>query len=151
MFRLPTTVRFAAAANALAAVCLLMSGCYDADQLIHKVRNSAARNQLREISLGTFRVTLPHDARTSEMTEIDIRIFGQSKRYKIDEIEAELAAKAPQIEDSTLRALRETSRRDLAEPNLKGLRERLLETMNQELTNAPLESIGFYDVRFIRH
>lgn len=138
-------------AAALAAACLLLGGCYNAERLVERVRDNAIRTRMDEVELGSFRVTLPRHERTGEMTEIDIRVFGRSQRYKINEIEADLKANGPQIEDRTLRTLRETSRRDLAEPELISLRKRILDAMNAELTDAPLESVGFYDVRFIRH
>lgn len=126
-------------------------GCYDGEELVERVRKKAIRTRLEEIELGEFRVTLPRDEATGEMVEVDLRVFGQSQRYKINEIEDELELERPLLEDRLLTTLRSTSRRDLAEPDLTTLRERLLAVSNELLTNQPLEAIGFYDVRFIRH
>lgn len=136
-------------ATVLAAIAL--TGCYNSEQLIAKTRNRAIRTRIDEVELGAFRVTLPRDDASGEMTEITVRLFGESERYKINEIEADLANRGPQIEDSAIRTLRETPREDLAEPDLRKLRSRLLAAINEELTEAPLRAIGFYEVRFTRH
>lgn len=133
------------------ALCVPLSGCYSSDSLVKRVRNHAIRTRIDEVDLGEFRVTLPRNAQTGEMTEIDVRLYGEAFRYKINEIEDELEAKAPFVEDHTLRVLRETTRQELSEPDLVQLRDRLLDSMNEMLTDAPLTSVGFYDVRFIRH
>ncbi|MEO0531468.1 MAG: flagellar basal body-associated FliL family protein [Planctomycetota bacterium] len=146
-----TSRRRFALKSAAAVACLFVGGCYNAERLVERVRDDAIRTRMEEVALGSFRVTLPRHDNTGEMTEIDIRIFGRSQRYKINEIESDLEAKGPQIEDRTLRTLRETSHEELAEPELTTLRKRLLAAMNEELTDAPLDSIGFYDVRFMRH
>lgn len=130
---------------------LLTTGCYSSEGLVSKTRNKAIRSRIDEVELGSFRVTLPRDITTGEMTEINLRLFGVSERYKINEIQADLEARGPKIEDTAIRTLRMTQREDLVDPDLKKLRTRLLAAMNEELNGAPLRSIGFYEVRFIRH
>ena len=130
---------------------LLVVGCYSGDELVERVRNKAIRTRLEEIELGQFRVTLPRNEQTGEMIEVDIRVFGQSQRYKLNEIEDQLEVARPILEDRLLTALRGFSRRDLAEPDLNTLRAELLTVSNELLEDEPLEAIGFYDVRFIRH
>lgn len=137
--------------TALTGLLVLCMGCYSADSLIEKTRNKAIRTRIDEVEIGSFRVTLPNDEVSGEMTEIDLRLFAESERYKINEIKSELESKAPQIEDRTLRTLRDLTREELADPDLKGLRKRLLFALNDELTDTPLRAIGFYDVRFTRH
>lgn len=134
-----------------AATGLLVGGCYTEESLVAKTRNKAIRTRIDEVELGSFRVTLPRDLDSGEMTEIQLRLFGESERYKINEIEAELEARGPQIEDTAIRTLRETPKEDLIDPALNGLRKRLVTAINAELTDAPLRAIGFYEVRFVRH
>lgn len=134
-----------------ALIGLLTTGCYSSEGLITKTRNKAIRTRIDEVELGEFRVTLPRDVTTGEMTEMTLRLFGESERYKINEIEDDLKARGPKIEDTAIRTLRETNREDLIDPDLKKLRTRLLAAMNEELNGAPLKSIGFYEIRFIRH
>lgn len=133
-------------AAALAAV-----GCYDADALVEQARAKAVRMRLEEAPLGEFRVTLPRDDALNETTEVRLRVFGESERYKIKDIVKEAEAKRALIEDETLRTLREASRQELAESDLASLRERLLTVLNDLLTDRPLDSVGFYEVRFLRH
>jgi hypothetical protein len=139
---------FAVVALALGASSI---GCIDGEKLATRVRNHAIRTRIDEVKLGQYRVTLPRNPLTGEMAEVDVRVYGETLRYKINEIEDELKARAPEIEDHTLRVLRETSREELADPNLVALRGRLLASMNEVLTDKPLKSVGFYQVRFLRH
>ncbi|MEN0109840.1 MAG: flagellar basal body-associated FliL family protein [Planctomycetota bacterium] len=150
---LPTTQRPAAATLAAFSLALApsMVGCYDGDGLVEKVRNRAIRTRLEEIAIGDFRVTLPRDPTTGDMTEVELRVFGESQRYKLNEIEAALADKAPVIEDHVVRSLREAEHDELVEPNLTRLRQRLTTTVNELLEDDPLVTVGFYDIRFVRH
>ena len=138
---------------AIAALALAASstGCFNSEKLVTRVRNNAIRTRIDEVKLGQYRVTLPRNPLTGEMAEVDIRVYGETLRYKINEIEDELKSRAPEIEDHTLRVLRETTREELADPELTELRSRLLSSMNEVLTGAPLKSVGFHEVRFLRH
>jgi len=148
MLSLGHSLRATLAAAAFGAASL---GCVDGDKLVARVQNNAIRTRIDEVELGSYRVTLPLNFQTGEMTEVDVRLYGETLRYKINEIEDELKQKAPVFEDHTLKVLRETTRQELADPDLVSLRARLLESMNQTLTGAPLTSLGFYQVRFLRH
>lgn len=136
---------------AYAALGLGCAGCYSGDKLVEKVRHRALRTRIDEIQLGSFRVTRPRDERTGEMTEVQLELYGESQRYKINEIEDEIELKAAIIEDETIRTLREASQQELTEPNLDQLRARLLTMLNETIEGAPLVSIGFRQIRFIRH
>lgn len=135
----------------VAALGAASVGCVDSEKLVARVRNNAIRTRIDEVELGAYRVTLPRNFQTGEMAEVDVRLYGETPRYKINEIEDELKSKAPLIEDSTLKVLRQTTRQELADPDLTSLRARLLASMNETLSGAPLVSLGFYDVRFLRH
>ena len=138
---------------AIVALALGVSsvGCFNGEKLVARVRNHAIRSRVDEVKLGQYRVTLPRNRLTGEMSEVDVRVFGETLRYKINEIEDELKSRAPEIEDHTLRILRETTREELADPELTDLRARLLASMNEVLTGAPLKSVCFHEVRFLRH
>lgn len=136
---------------AITAGLVCAVGCYDADGLVEQARAQAVRNRLEEAPIGEFNVTLPRDDQIGETTEMRLRVFGESERFKIEDIVAEVDAKRAMIEDQTLRTLREASRHELAEPDLESIRERLLTVFNGVLSDSPLESVGFYEVRFLRH
>ena len=136
---------------ACASLGLGCLGCYNGEKLVQKVRHRALRTRIDEVSLGAYQVTRPRDERTGEMTEIHLELYGESQRYKINEIEDELELKAAIIEDNTIRTLREASHSELTEPNLDRLRERLLTMLNEQIEGSPLVSIGFREIRFIRH
>jgi phage-related protein len=148
MLSLGHSLRATLAVAALGAASL---GCVDGDKLVARVRNNAIRTRIDEVELGSYKVTLPRNFPTGEMTEVEVRLYGETLRYKINEIEDELKQKAPVFEDHTLKVLRETTRQELADPDLTRLRARLLESMNATLTGAPLTALGFYEVRFLRH
>lgn len=135
----------------MAALGLACAGCYNGEKLVEKIRHRALRTRIDEVPLGSFRVTRPRDERTGEMTEVHLELFGESQRYKINEIEDELELKAAIIEDYTIRTLREASQDELTEPNLDQLRTRLLTMLNEQIEGSPLVSIGFREIRFIRH
>lgn len=128
-----------------------VAGCYDGERLIEQVRAQAVRTRLEEAAIGEFNVTLPRDDVAGETTEVRLRVFAESERFKIEDILREVEAKRALIEDQAIRTLREASRDELAEPGLDSLRERLLMVLNSVLTDSPLESVGFYEVRFLRH
>ena len=148
MTPLRSSYRFAIIALLLGASSV---GCFNSEKLVARVRNHAIRTRIDEVKLGQYRVTLPRNPLTGEMAEVDVRVYGETLRYKINEIEDELKASAPEIEDHTLKVLRETTREQLADPELTDLRTKLLASMNDVLTGEPLKSVGFYEVRFLRH
>lgn len=136
---------------ACCAVVSCFTGCYDTELLIQRARDKAVRSRLEEIDLGTFRVTLPRDPVTSNMTEIDVHMFGKMPHYKISGAEKELEEKAYLLHDRTLAKLRQFNQRDLIDPDLEKLRAELLVTVNSVLDDPSVKEVGFYDMRFIRH
>ncbi len=146
-----TTTRPLVRLLACVAAGLCCAGCYNGEKLVEQVRHRALRSRIDEVALGSYRVTRPRDERTGEMTEIHMELYGESQRYKINEIEDELELKAAIIEDQTIRALRQAPHDDLTEPNLDRLRSRLLTMLNGQIEGAPLLSVGFREIRFIRH
>jgi hypothetical protein len=129
------------------AACLTCSGCYDGAALVNEVRSAALRTRLVEIDLGTYRTTLPRKRNESEAGEIKLHIFGTVPRYRIPEIEKHLQADGYRLRHETLAAVRQSTEEELTEPNLTALRERLEQVINQQLADAPIKSIGFYEVQ----
>jgi len=132
------------------ALCLafsLCAGCYDGDALINEVRSAALRTRLVEVDLGSYRTTMPRKRHESEATEIQLHIFGTVPRYRIPEIEKQLQSDGYRLRHETLAAVRESTAEELAEPNLTALRTRLEEVLNAALPDAPVKSVGFYEVQ----
>lgn len=141
----------AVAQRLLAFICLTAClGCYSGERLIEQVRSRSTRTRLDEVKLGAFRVTLPPDP-TGDLSEIDLTVYGEAPRYRIREIERELETKMPLLGDLATRSLRDVEHSELTDPNLTKLRERLLTTVNSVLEGDPITSVGFHEVRFIRH
>lgn len=129
----------------------LLTGCYNPDTLIQRVRDRAIRTRLEELDLGKFRVTLPRDPVTSGTTEVDLHVYGELPRYKVAKTRNEFEDKAYLLHDKTLTVLREIDPKHLSDPELKVIRARLLATVNGVLDEPTIDSVGFYDLRFIRH
>ena len=142
------------AAHALGAatfvICLgTLSGCYDGGALIEEARSAALNTRLAEIDLGSYRTALPHDRDTSAVVELELRIFGTVGRYSVPAVENQLAADGFRVRHETLAAVRKATREELADPDFAQLRARIETVVNGILTDAPVKSIGFYEVRFV--
>lgn len=125
----------------------LSSGCYDGDALIDEVRSAALQTRLVEVDLGTYKTTMPRKKTDGDTTAIELHIFGTVARYRVPEIESHLAADGFRLRHETLAAVRQTTAAELAEPNLTALRTRLENVINEQLGEAPVKSIGFYEVK----
>lgn len=135
----------------LAALALSAPGCYDPNVMIERVRNDAIQSRLEEVDLGEHHVTLPRDLASNEMTEVIVSLYGTSVRYRIGDIKKKMKGDESLLKQNVLVALRETTNTELAEPRLSQLRERLLVGVNAVLGDTPIETVGFYDIRLIRH
>jgi len=138
--------RWNAACVALALVVGSTAGCYDGEALVARARSAALNSRLAEVDLGTFYTSLPRDPDSPSLTEIKLHIFGTVPRYRVPEIEKQLRTEAYRLRHATLTAVRRSTRDELAEPNFTALRARIEEVVNQNLVDAPVKSIGFYDI-----
>lgn len=144
------TARLTCLAALLAGLgCWCAGGCYDSKRLVEQVRNQAIRSRLDEVSLGQYRTTLPRFAIDDSPMEVVVDLFGTAVRHKIPEIEKALAADDYRFRQSILIAIRQTTAAEIADPDLKAVRQRLFDVVNSELPDTPVEAIGFRDIRFI--
>jgi len=134
-------------APALLLAIGLSSGCYNGDALINEVRSVAIQTRLVEVDLGTYKTTMPRKRTDTDTTAIELHIFGTVARYRVPEIESHLAEDGFRLRHETLAAVRQTTATELAEPNLTALRTRLEKVINDQLGEAPVKSIGFYEVK----
>jgi hypothetical protein len=131
----------------LAAVVLsAITGCYNGEALVHAARTHAVQTRLAEVDLGSFHTTLPRDAETGALTDLKLHIFGNVARYRVPEVKNQLRAEEYRLRAETLSALRSSTRDELAEPNFAELRERIERVVNEILKEAPIKSVGFYEV-----
>ncbi len=142
--------KIAPACLLLVASVVVCTGCYNGEVLIERAKHNAVQTRLVEIDLGSYRVTMPQDERNAVMTEVDIHLFGETKRYQSDEVKDELEQKQYIIQDETATTLRAFDPQKLTDPDLEELRAELLTTMNEVLATN-LEDIGFYNIRIMRH
>ena len=117
--------------------------------MIEEARNAALNTRLAEIDLGTYHTILPHDQHTSAVVELEFRIFGTVGRYSVPAVESQLAADGFRVRHETLAAVRKATREELADPDFAQLRARIETVVNSILTDAPVKSIGFYEIRFV--
>ncbi|QDU54290.1 hypothetical protein [Aeoliella mucimassa] len=145
-------MRYPRAILCLALTTLVLggaAGCYDSKSLIDEVRNKAIRTRLDELDLGYFRTTLPRSAVDDSPMEVEVEMYGTVVRHKIPALEEELKEQEYRLRQEVVIALRQTNANEIADPNLVTFRERLLTVYNTVLENAPIESLGFRQVRFI--
>lgn len=124
-------------------------GCYDGQQLVEEVRNNAIRTQLEEVPIGYFRTTLPRQAVEATSMEVELELFGTSVRYKAPEVRQAIEREEYRLRQAVLWAIRQITDEEIADPDLTTLRQRLLEAVNSELSETPIESLGIRQVRFI--
>jgi hypothetical protein len=129
---------------------VLCAGCYDGKALIEDARSQALRTRLVEVDLGSYCTAMPREPQTSETAELSLHIFGTVPRYRVPEIEKQLEADGYRLRHETLAAVRHATPVELAEPSFDRLRARIEEVVNQNLKEAPVKSIGFYEVRLRR-
>jgi hypothetical protein len=134
-----------------AGVLIAMTGCYNGDALVQTAHSHAVQTRLAEVDLGSFHTTLPRDAETGAMTDLKLHIFGNVPRYRVPEVKNQLRAEEYRLRAETLSALRSSTRDELAEPNFAELRERIERVVNEILKEAPIKSVGFYEVSLRQH
>ena len=135
------------AQTAALALCLAFcAGCYDGEALVKQARSAALNSRLAEVDLGSFYTTLPRDPSSTSLTEVKLHIFGTVPRYRVPDIEKQLQTEAFRFRHETLAAIRRTTREELAEPNFSRLRARIEGVVNAILADAPVKTIGFYDI-----
>lgn len=132
-------------------VLILAPGCYDGDEILERVRNDAIKSRLEEMDLGEFHATLPRDQRSNEMNEVFVHVFGAAVRYRLEGIRQKLQEDDHVLKQRVLLALRESTNEDFAEPDLGLVRGRLKQAFNSVLGDTPIEMLGFYDIRLVRH
>jgi flagellar basal body-associated protein FliL len=67
-------------------------------------------------------------------------------RYRVPDVEKRLKVEEYRLRHETLGAVRSATRDELAEPSLTQLRERIEKVVNEILEDAPVKSIGFYEM-----
>ncbi len=128
----------------------MMVGCYDSAGLVERARGHAVRTRLEEIDLGRYFVTRPRDLASGEVVEVQLHVFGTLPHYQLKQVGRELEAQEHVVRHRVILTLREAPDRELSDPGLAALTERLLRVINDSLPNAPIEALGFYEVRFTR-
>jgi hypothetical protein len=129
------------------ATAVSIVGCYDSQGMIQRVRDDLVQTQLVEVDLGKFFVTLPRDKQTGALGELSLHYFGNVPPYRAEQVQRRAAASEYRLRHETLFALRNTTHEELAEANLATLKQRLRTVANSVLEEAPVESIGIYEIR----
>lgn len=143
---MPSHIRDCCLLAASAVILCVCAGCYDGEALVNRAQSTAHTTRLVEVDLGQYMTTLPRHGASNRYTELDLHIFGAVPRYRVPAVEKQLKAENFRLRHETLAALRGTSADDLAEPSLDRLRDRIEHVVNTILADAPVQSIGFYQV-----
>lgn len=127
-------------------LALVVSGCYDGQALLKQAEAAALSTTLAEVDLGIFQTTLPRDPKTGLFTTMEVHIFGTVSRSKLSTVTAQLEIDNYRMRHEILIAVRKSTREELADASLTGLRARISEVVNKVLTDAPVKEIGFYQI-----
>jgi len=92
---------------------------------------------------------MPRDPVTNTAVEMKLHLFGTVPQYRIPAIEKQLKTEGYRLRYETLIAIRQTSLKELAEPDLGHLRSRLTNVVNDVLTEATIKSVGFEDFQIV--
>jgi hypothetical protein len=133
-----------------AACCLLSAGCYDSAVMLERVRNAALKQQLEEVDLGEYQVSLPRRLDSGEAVEIVIHMVGQLPRYRVKEVSKLLEEKLFLIRSETVMTLRNCPPEELTEPDLAQLKARLLKLTNDALGEKLVEDVVLREFGFSR-
>lgn len=134
---------------AIAATLVASVGCYDSSSLIDEVRNQAIRTRLDEVHIGYFRTTLPRSAMDDSPMEVELDLFGTAVRHRIPVVQASIEREGYRLRQAVLVAIRQTTAAEIADPDLVTFRERMLEVVNAELADTPVDTVGLRTVRFV--
>jgi len=107
---------------------------------------AALSTTLAEVDLGIFQTTLPRDPKTGLFTTMELHIFGTVSRSKLSAVTAQIEIDNYRMRHEILIAVRKSTREDLADPSLTGLRARISEVVNKVLADALVKEIGFYQI-----
>jgi hypothetical protein len=143
MPRAPGSIRFRKVSLCfLGAVAWLpLGGCYDGRELVQRAAQRVADDDLTEIDLGAYQVTLPRcDAGSA--TTLALEIVATVQRRHAAKFERELSEAGALLRHATLLALRQCQKAELLEPTLQGLKDRIQAAATQQLHAAPIMSIA---------
>jgi len=125
------------------------SGCYDGEKLVKMARAAAVRSSLEDIDLGLYFTTMPRNVATTADTEMEFRVFGTARRHRVSAITKQLEQDQYRVRYAILTALRQSTPRELAQPDFAELRRRIKKSVNSILQDAPIQDIGISEVRIV--
>ena len=112
--------------------------------MIDARRQVAILARLEEVDLGEFRLTLSQPVQTTEMAEIEFHAFGQVANRDLDKVTEALEIHGPELRHRLLLAARELNLKDIEDPKLDLLREKIAVVVNETIPGQPLQNVGFY-------
>ena len=108
--------------------------------MVEARRAVAIMARLEEVDLGKFRVSIPRPSETTEVAEIQFRVYGHVANRDLKLVQESLETRGPQLRHSMLLATRQLDLKEIEDPQ----RVHLTEVVNDTLPGDPLQSVGFY-------
>lgn len=130
--------RFVARALLGVAALVLLVGCGGADE--EATGEAAAQVKPMEINLGSFRFKA-FDPTANTETQFDFQIAGKIEGPSKEIVEREVANKQNRIRDRVLVVSRESTARELEDPELEMFRRRLIKELNRILEQGQLQDV----------
>lgn len=140
----------AASRATLAAIALLLSlaGCYDTAALLKARQDSRDLNQMDEVDLGAYRITLPHTLGEATDNLIDFHVFGQVTRGDRQAIDDALQMRGAELRAKLLVEVRSMDLHAFEEAQLATLRSAIAAVINDTLGRRVVKQVGFYRFSF---
>ena len=140
----------AASRATLAAIALLLSlaGCYDTAALLKARQDSRDLNQMDEVDLGAYRITLPHTLGEATDNLIDFHVFGQVTRGDRQAIDDALQMRGAELRAKLLVEVRSMDPHAFEEAQLATLRSAIAAVINDTLGRRVVKQVGFYRFSF---
>jgi flagellar basal body-associated protein FliL len=134
----------------LAAIALLLSlaGCYDTAALLKARQDSRDLNQMDEVDLGAYRITLPHTLGEATDNLIDFHVFGQVTRGDRQAIDDALQMRGAELRAKLLVEVRSMDLHAFEEAQLATLRSAIAAVINDTLGRRVVKQVGFYRFSF---
>ena len=140
----------AASRAILAAIALLLplAGCYDTAALLKARQDSRDLNQMDEVDLGAYRITLPHTLGEATDNLIDFHVFGQVTRGDRQAIDDALQMRGAELRAKLLVEVRSMDLHAFEEAQLATLRSAIAAVINDTLGRRVVKQVGFYRFSF---
>ncbi len=111
-------------------------------------RSAISDRRTSEVDLGTFRISVPL-SEDHAILIVDFQLYGTVAVYKEDELSSRLADRTLRLRHAVVMTVRETSLKELADPRLTLLLQRIRQAANSVLDGPEIIRVGFHQLDYV--